>query len=132
MSEPPLVAVDFNAMWDRTHVSLGTLGVKWDLERQGIKIAEGLRLRGYDLDVDQDGKRDNLVCEGVVVRLKATEHNPKFDWLLATDRVGHESDFRDDPGHWAHRVDWRHEEEIRQRWREQNPGSDSGLTAEGP
>jgi hypothetical protein len=31
MAEAPLVAVDFNAMWDRTHVSLGTLGVKWDL-----------------------------------------------------------------------------------------------------
>lgn len=60
-------------------------------------------MRAYDLDVDQYGKRDNLVCEGVVVRLKTAEHNLKFDWLLATDRVGHESDFRDDPGHWAHR-----------------------------
>jgi hypothetical protein len=130
MSNPPLVHLDFNAMFDRNHVSLGTLGVKWDLDRQGVGLVEGLRLRGYDRDDDDQGKRNNFLCEGVVKRgNQRDEHYSKFDWVLAIDSEGHESDFWHDPGHWVHGVDWDLEERVRKEWRDQHPGSDVGITA---
>jgi hypothetical protein len=64
-SQPPLVVLDFNALWDRDHVALGTPGVRRDLERQGVRIAEGLRLRGYDLNSNDNGERDNVVTRFV-------------------------------------------------------------------
>lgn len=128
MSDPPLVSVDFNAMWDKHHVSLGTLGVKWDLERQGVQIADGLRLRAFDVDADSEGHRDNIVCEGVVDHLDGTNHPPKFDWLLAIDWIAHESDLRDDLQHWVHAVEWEHEERVRSEWRSTHPGAARGLS----
>jgi hypothetical protein len=94
-----------------------------------MRIAEGLRLRGYDLNRNDNGERDNVVCEGVVVRLKSPEHSRKFDWLLEMDSFGHESDFRNIPDHWVHRIDWNEEERIRSEWRQQHPSIDRGLTA---
>jgi hypothetical protein len=120
--------VDFNA-GGSTWISLGTLGTRIDLDRQGVRIAEGLRLRGYDFDSDDEGRRNNIVCEGVVIRWREAGHSPKFDWLLAIENVGHESDFRDDRAHWVHQIDWDSVKRIRDEWIQQHPPAGRGYTA---
>ena len=119
VDDVPLVNADFNGLWSARHLYLGTLGVRWDLERLGLRLQEGLRLRAYDLDEEPAGTPNNLVADGTVTRwdLPGSYHGA---WVLALDWLAHESDLRDDSGHWVHRVDWGHEEAVRAAWRAAN------------
>jgi hypothetical protein len=121
-SAQALVCVDYNA-GGATAVSLGTPATRWDFERLGVRIAEGLRLRAYDPGSAGAGREwgEMTVCEGVVVRLRTPDHSPKFDWLLRIERGGRVSDLAEDPTHWVHGIDWDDEERIRQEWQDQHP-----------
>lgn len=48
---PPLVPIDLNGIVAHGYVALDTLGVDWGLACLGLAISEGMRLRGYDLDI---------------------------------------------------------------------------------
>lgn len=47
-------------------ILLTCVGTLRDLERQNIKLENGLRLWFYDSDVDKYGSTDNLIFEGIV------------------------------------------------------------------
>lgn len=113
--EQPLVLADFNGMLTTRHLILETLGVHWDLERLGLRVHEGMRLRAFDDDVDDNGQRDNLIAEGIVERW--AESRSGVHWVLFMDYFCNESDMRTTPDHWVNRIDWKHEAEIRREWR---------------
>ena len=68
-------------------------GTLQDLKRNGIELQEGLALSVYSDDADDDGKRDDLVADGVV------RHNPAtVRWVLEIDwsAIKHESELGED------------------------------------
>ena len=111
---PPLINIDVDALRAYDLVSLTTLGSRWDCERLGISLAEGLRLRAFDLDTTSDGVRDHLVADGVVQRW-SKEDGP-VEWVMRIESLAHESDLADRPDHWAHQVDWEKELRTRADW----------------
>jgi hypothetical protein len=94
----PIVPIDFNAIVGPDYVALDTMGVDWGLDRLGLRITEGLRLRGYDHDGEK-GTPDNLVTEGTVELWP--EHGSHNDlWVLHMDYLTHQSEL-DSPDHWS-------------------------------
>jgi hypothetical protein len=90
----PKVYADFQNLDDANRLRLTCAGTLADLEREGIRLREGLALTFYTDDADDQGQPDELRVEGVV-------------------RYDHESQC------WVAAVDWdalRHasDEEIRQ------------------
>jgi hypothetical protein len=94
-----IVPVDCNGILDQGFVALDTLGVDWGLDRLGLRIREGLRLRGYDFDADQNDKPDHLVTEGTV-ELWPAYGSHKDLWVLHMDYLKHQSEL-DSPDHWS-------------------------------
>lgn len=92
MTQLPRVFADFNDLLSSPRrVWLDTVGARDDLERQGLELREGLAVMLYDHDVDEAGKRDDLVVEGVVSRDRETGR-----WMatIDPDAIRHESDDR--------------------------------------
>jgi hypothetical protein len=94
------VNVDFNEMLSDRELNLEMAGVHWNLARLNLKLAEGMRLRADDLDVDHidQGILDNLIAEGVAQRWTNESGGPH--WVLVLDYFCHESDVRNVPYHW--------------------------------
>lgn len=105
----PLVWVDFNAggRWGSNPeygiVYLTKRGTQRDLQRQQIQLVDGMRLRMFDCDLDENGHHDDIVAEGVVHFDK-----PRGEWYALFPVTGptHVSDARKAPNHWAVDVDW--------------------------
>lgn len=94
----PIVPIDFNGVLSPEYVALDTMGVDWGLDRLGLRIREGLRLRGYDFDSEK-GKPDNLVTEGTVELWP--EHGSHRDlWVLHMDYLKHQSELGS-AEHWS-------------------------------
>jgi hypothetical protein len=123
---PPLVNADFNGLFTDRALNLEVAGVHWDLARLNLKLAEGMRLRAYDLDAE-DGVPDNLIAGGTAHRWTETSGRPH--WVLVLDYFGHESDFRNVTDHWANHTDWKEEQEVRERWRREHVGLSGGYYA---
>jgi hypothetical protein len=74
-------------------VKLTTIGTREDLQKYGIELEEGLLLHLYADDEDEQGRRDDLIFDGVA----------HFDIESRT---------------WAATIDWtaiRHESELKQK-----------------
>lgn len=63
--------VDFNEMIENDLVLLAKEDTKLDSAGNEVHLYEGLEVSIYEDDYDQNGERDDLVAEGIVVR------NPK-------------------------------------------------------
>jgi hypothetical protein len=54
------IYVDLTKTDAHGNVPLTTLGTRRDLERHGIKLADGMQLYVYDIDENEGGERDDL------------------------------------------------------------------------
>ena len=94
MSTPRLY-VDFNEMLDRDLVLLSKDDTKTDSHGSVIHLSEGLPVAIYSDDLDESGKPDNLIAEGIVERNKDfTGWSSHVKWCCRIDTKGirHESD----------------------------------------
>src|SRR5215510_13654550 len=59
-----------------------------------VVVREGMRVLAYDEDLDENGKRDNLIATGVVERSPDWLRREGSVWCLRIDEQGvrHESD----------------------------------------
>jgi len=121
-----MVHADFNWLLTDRALRLEVTGVHWDLARLKLKLAEGMRLRAYDLDADEDGP-ENLIAEGVAQRWKGKSGRPH--WVLILDYCCHESDVRHIRDHWANSTDWKLEEEVGERWQQEHIGEAASYAA---
>lgn len=63
MTDLPRVFADFNDLLGlRDRVRLDTVGARADLEAQGLEPSEGMQVVVYDHDLDDQGRRDDLVA----------------------------------------------------------------------
>jgi hypothetical protein len=62
----PKVYADFQNLDDANRLRLTCAGTLRDLERQGIRLRDGLILSLYTDDADDRGRPDELRAEGVV------------------------------------------------------------------
>jgi hypothetical protein len=62
----PRVYADFQNLDDDNRLRLTCAGTRRDLERQGLKLSEGMRLTLYTDDATDDGQADELLADGVV------------------------------------------------------------------
>ncbi|HEX8200699.1 MAG TPA: hypothetical protein VF590_09445 [Isosphaeraceae bacterium] len=62
----PRVYADFQNLDDANRLRLTSAGTIRDLERQEIRLQEGLALTFYTDDADDPGRPDELRAEGVV------------------------------------------------------------------
>lgn len=83
--------VDFMKADRVGRIWLTTIGTRRDLERLRIELREGLPLKLWTDDLDEAGKEDNLIVDGV-------------------------AHFYEEVGVWVALIDWdhvRHESEVR-------------------
>jgi hypothetical protein len=62
----PRVYADFQNLNDANRLRLTCAGTHRDLDRQGIRLQEGLVLTLYTDDADDHGRPDEMRAEGVV------------------------------------------------------------------
>ena len=117
---------DFNGLLTDRGLNLEVAGVHWDLARLNLELVEGMRLRAFDLDVEE-GVPDNLIAEGIAQRW--AEKSGRHHWVLVLDYFCHESDVRNVPDHWANHTDWKEEQDVRERWRREHAGERASYAA---
>ena len=62
----PKVYADFQNLNESNQIRLNCAGTLRDLEREGIRLQDGLVLTLYTDDADDDGLADELMAEGIV------------------------------------------------------------------
>jgi hypothetical protein len=97
MTERPLFYVDFNELMEIDVVLLSQTDIKKDVGGKDIQLLEGLPIAIYSDDTGDDGKPDNLVAEGVVIRNKYTGYYPHVKWCcqISSPGIRHQSDLTD-------------------------------------
>jgi len=63
---PPRVYADLQNLDDENRLRLTCAGTRRDLERQGIELREGMTLKLYTDDANDEGRPDELLADGVV------------------------------------------------------------------
>lgn len=96
MEEKARIYVDFNEMIDDTTVLLSAGDSKIDSHGNEIIFFEGMPISIYSEDVNEDGNSDNLVAEGIVIKMDLSQY-PKWKhvkWCCRIKAQGivHESD----------------------------------------
>ena len=94
MAARPLFYVDFNELMEFDVVLLSQTDLKKDAGGNNIQLIEGLRIAIYSDDIGDDGRPDNLVAEGVVIRNRYTGHFPHVKWCcrIGPEGIRHQSD----------------------------------------
>ena len=93
----PRIYVDFNEMASKTEVLLSQGDAVTDSDGNVVSLSEGMELAVYSHDIDDDGKQDNLIAEGIAVRNHHGGWTAAALWLLRINDQGirHQSDVRD-------------------------------------
>jgi hypothetical protein len=76
----PKVYADFHNLDDNNRIRLTCAGTLRDLERLSLRLHEGLVVRVYTDDADDDGNPDELFAHGVV-----QFNNEEQCWVAAID-----------------------------------------------
>lgn len=85
------IYVDFQKADDEGRLILTCAGTIKDLASHNIELKEGLQLKLYSDDADDDGNPDDLVVDGTVHYDKFSEHwTAVIDW----NSIKHISDFK--------------------------------------
>ncbi|MFN8393768.1 MAG: hypothetical protein U0176_03750 [Bacteroidia bacterium] len=80
------VNVDINNMVDKERVLLSWESALLDSLARQIRLQEGMKIADYEDDVDSEGKRDDLVAEGIVERNETgIEVLAEWRWLCRID-----------------------------------------------
>ena len=93
----PRPYVDFNEMPEGDLVLLSREDSKLDSERHLVHLHEGLKVYVYMTDLDEHGRPDNLLAEGVVERNTRKDWSQHVTWCCRIDRnfsIRHESDLK--------------------------------------
>jgi hypothetical protein len=77
---PPKVYADFQNLDDENRLRLTCAGTLRDLERQGIRLHEGLVLTLYSDDANDEGNPDELRAEG-----RAQFNHREGCWVAVVD-----------------------------------------------
>src|SRR5437868_6991269 len=76
----PRVYADFQNLDDENRLRLTCAGTQRDMEKQGVKLQEGMALTLYTDDATDDGQPEQLEAQGVV------HFNPQEKcWVAAID-----------------------------------------------
>lgn len=98
MREKARIYVDFNEMVDYNTVLLSADDTKTDSQGNEVAFYEGMPVSIYTDDVDKDGKTDNLVAEGIAIRLDLSQYPAwkHVKWCCRIDEKGivNESDLQ--------------------------------------
>ncbi len=81
MTDVHRIWIDFLKTDDAGRLLLSARGTVADLERDGVRLQDGLVLEVYGDDADDDGKPDDLVATGIVRRDEQIGR-----WVLELDR----------------------------------------------
>lgn len=82
MNDRPRIFADFNDLLSSSQrVWLDTAGARDDLDQLGLELVEGLAVTVYDHDLNDEGRRDDLLADAVVARDTATGR-----WVAIVDR----------------------------------------------
>jgi hypothetical protein len=100
---PPLIWADFNN-WRTTQLLALGVGSMRELADLGVEPREGMPLRVYEQDSNNDDLADYLIAEGVLVPYHGS-------WALESRGWGHMSDMPAD--HWSRHLDWDAEDRSR-------------------
>jgi hypothetical protein len=95
MPERPLFNVDFNELMDFDVVLLSQTDIKKVARGNDVQLVEGLPIAIYsDDNIGADGKPDNLVAEGVVIRNEYVDPFPHVKWCcrISPEGIRHQSD----------------------------------------
>jgi len=94
MTRPPVIYVDFNEMVSHDVVALSQTDVRKDVSGRDVHLREGLPISIYMDDIDENGKPDNLVAEGVVVPREKDWRFSVVKWFckIGPNGIRHESD----------------------------------------
>src|SRR3712207_599017 len=87
------IYVDFNEMISNDEVLLSRHDSTMDSEGKLITLFEGMPIGVYSDDLDEEGKPDKLIADGVAMR-NTSGWMEEVRWLLKIDQRGvrHESD----------------------------------------
>lgn len=94
----PRIRVDFNEMADvKDLVLLSKTDVRTDSSGEEVRLSEGKEIFVYDEDIDDEGKPDNLLADGVAEVNDPSVYGDwtrKAKWCCRIDALGirHESD----------------------------------------
>lgn len=110
-AKPPLIWADFNNWRTSQLLALGVGSVR-ELADLGVELREGIPLRVYEQDSNEDDLPDYLIAEGVLVPYHGS-------WALESRGLAHVSDMPAD--HWSRHLDWDAEDRSR-GLREHQPG----------
>jgi hypothetical protein len=88
------IYADFNEMIERDLVLLSKTDDKQDSSGALVTLREGMRVYVYSDDMDENGRTDNLIAEGVVERNTRSDWSSAARWCCRIDGAGihHESD----------------------------------------
>jgi hypothetical protein len=118
--EIPIIRHDFNDMGgDSTSYFLPLKSITGEdaLWWWGIIPKAGMKIHLYDVDLDDDGNRDDLVADATIA---FDEQNQQWYAVIPHAALGHCSEFKGDPMHWTNLVDWgavhRREHELYERF----------------
>ena len=84
----PRLYVDFNEMIEENLVLLSKEDEKIDSGGAVVKLTEGLRVYVYMDDIDENGKPDNLLAEGVAERNTRGGWSAAAKWCCRIDDSG--------------------------------------------
>lgn len=92
----PRIYVDFNEMPEEDLVLLSREDSKSDSEGKLVHFHEGMKVYVYMTDLDEDGRPDNLIAEGVVERNTRQDWSRGVKWCcrIDSDYIRHESDLK--------------------------------------
>lgn len=90
----PRLYVDFNEMLDANLVLLSKCDFKTDSDGQKIWLHDGLKVYLYMEDINDNGEKDNLIAEGVVVKNHHEGWGKTAKWccLINNNGIRHEKD----------------------------------------
>lgn len=84
----PVFHVDFNEMIAEDVVLLSAEDYKLDTAGEAVQLHEGLLVSVYMLDLDQYGKKDDLLADGVVTRNSSSGWAAHVQWCCQIDENG--------------------------------------------
>ena len=84
----PTFHVDFNELVRPDLVLLSKVDQRNDSNGNPVTLVEGMRVRVWEIDIGDDGQRDDLVATGVAVRNQECGWSKHVKWCCLIDAPG--------------------------------------------
>lgn len=90
----PKIDVDFNELIDDNQILLSQTDFRRDIEGNDIFLNEGLEIDIFEIDYDENNKRDDIIASGFVTQCKDPHYKDVVKWCCKIDSNGvrHTSD----------------------------------------